>query len=350
VVNLIYSVSPRHTDDYFVARVQKAAALRPYRLCFKDVGGLLTPDRIDALLPRIQAAAGDIPVEFHCHCNNGLAPFNVVKVLEHGLRHIHTAVPPLANASSQPSVYNVAGNARALGFDLALDESALKAAEDVLRAAARRDGLAEGAALEYEADLYRHQVPGGMISNLRHQLAKVGQAHRIPEVLEEVAQVRADFGYPVMVTPLSQFVGTQAAINVITGSRYGQVTDETIQFALGLWGREALEHMNPDVRDRILQQPRARQLAAIPSEEPTLQDLRQRYGARLTDEELILRVYVDEEAIAIARAAPPPDLSAQMDMVSLVAALTRLKGRSHVGLARGNMKITLRRGDVETIP
>jgi oxaloacetate decarboxylase (Na+ extruding) subunit alpha len=185
-----------------------------------------------------------------------------------------------------------------------------------------------------------------MISNLRHQLAKVGQAHRIPEVLEEVAQVRADFGYPVMVTPLSQFVGTQAAINVITGTRYGQVTDETIQFALGLWGREALEHMNPDVRDRILEQPRARELAPVAQDEPTLKDLRQRYGERLTDEELILRVYVDEEAIAIARAAPPPDdapaLSAKMDMVGLVAALTRLRGRSHVGLARGNMKITLR--------
>jgi oxaloacetate decarboxylase (Na+ extruding) subunit alpha len=345
VVNLIYSVSPRHTDDYFVARVKKAAALRPYRLCFKDVGGLLTPDRIDELLPRILAAAGVIPVEFHCHCNNGLAPFNVVKVLQHGLRHIHTAVPPLANASSQPSVYNVVANARALGLEVALDEAALRGAEGVLRAAAARDTLAEGAPLEYDAGLYRHQVPGGMISNLRHQLAKVGQAHRIPEVLEEVAQVRTDFGYPVMVTPLSQFVGTQAAINVITGTRYGQVTDETIQFALGLWGREALEHMNPDVRDRILQQPRARELAPVAQDEPTLKDLRQRYGERLTDEELILRVYVDEDAIAIARAAPPPDeapaLSATTDMVGLVAALTRLRGRSHVGLARGNMKITL---------
>jgi oxaloacetate decarboxylase (Na+ extruding) subunit alpha len=353
VVNLIYSVSPRHTDDYFVARVKKAVALRPYRLCFKDVGGLLTPDRIDDLLPRIRAAAGDIPVEFHCHCNNGLAPFNVVRALEHGLRHIHTAVPPLANASSQPSVHNVLANIRALGLDAALDGEALAAAEAVLRAVAARESLPEGAPLEYDAGLYRHQVPGGMISNLRHQLGKVGQAHRIPEVLEEVAQVRADFGYPIMVTPLSQFVGTQAAINVITGARYGQVTDETIQFALGLWGREAIEHMDPDLRDRILQLPRARQLAALRHEEPTLADLRKRHGERLTDEELVLRAYVDEEAIAIARAAPPPDevmLSSRMDMVALVGALTRLRGRRHVGLAQGNMRVALSRTSESSAP
>lgn len=346
VVNLIYSVSPRHTDDYFVARVKKAAALRPYRLCFKDVGGLLTPDRIDALLPRIRSAAGDIPVEFHCHCNNGLAPFNVVRVLEHGLRHVHTAVPPLANASSQPSVYNVMTNAEAMGLSTGLDHESLQAAEAVLRAAARRDSLVEGTPLEYNAGLYSHQVPGGMISNLSHQLGKVRQAHRMPEVLEEVTRVRADFGYPIMVTPLSQFVGTQAAINVITGSRYGQVTDETIQYALGLWGREALEHMDPDARDRILDRPRARQLKDVSYTQPTLKELRKRYGESLSDEELVLRVYVDEDAIRIARAAPAPDeqpLSSELGMVELVSALSRLKGRRHVGLSTGNMTVTLRK-------
>lgn len=346
VVNLIYSVSPRHTDDYFIARVRKAAALRPYRLCFKDVGGLLTPDRIDALLPRIREAAGDITVEFHCHCNNGLAPFNVVRVLEQGLRHVHTAVPPLANGNSQPSVFNVLRNIAALGLHCGVDPAPLAAAQEVLEAAARRDGLAIGAPVEYDAGLYRHQVPGGMISNLRYQLAKVGQEHRLPEVMEEVTQVRADFGYPIMVTPLSQFVGTQAAINVITGARYGQVTDETIQFALGQWGREALEHMDPDARDRILDRPRARQLAKVVHEEPSLAEVRRHYGERLTDEELLLRVYVDEEAIAIARNAPPPDetaLSAAHPIVDLVDALTRIRGRRHVSIARGETQVTLRR-------
>jgi oxaloacetate decarboxylase (Na+ extruding) subunit alpha len=346
VVNLIYSVSPRHTDDYFIARVKKAAALQPYRLCFKDVGGLLTSDRIDALLPRIQAAAGDIPIEFHCHCNNGLAPYNVVRVLEHGLRHIHTAVPPLANGSSQPSVLNVLGNITALGLDCRIDPVPIRAAAEVLEAVAHRERLAMGVPVEYDAGLYRHQVPGGMISNLRYQLAKVGKADRLAEVLEEVVQVRADFGYPIMVTPLSQFVGTQAAINVITGERYRQVTDETIQYALGHWGREALEHIDPDARERILERPRARQLAKVKFEQPSLAEVRKRYGERLTDEELLLRVYVDEDAIAIARNAPPPDetaLSAGQSIVDLVSALTRVRGRRYLNISRGDTKVRLRR-------
>jgi oxaloacetate decarboxylase (Na+ extruding) subunit alpha len=345
VINLIYSVSPRHTDDYFIDRVKKAAALNPYRLCFKDVGGLLTPDRIDTILPRIKEAAGGIPIEFHCHCNNGLAPFNVVKVLQHGLTHIHTAVPPLANASSQPSVFNVAANIRALGFDPGLDEAPLKQAETFLTGVAEREGLAIGQPFEYDASLYRHQVPGGMISNLRYQLIKVKQEHRLPEVLEEVVQVRADFGFPIMVTPLSQFVGTQAAVNVMVGERYRQVTDETIQYALGQWGKEALQHMDPEVRDRILDRPRARELAAVEFPQPSLADVRRHYGERLSDEELLLRVYVGEDAIKIARNAPNPseDTLSGTSLVALIRSLTRVSDKSHVSFAKSDLRVTLSR-------
>lgn len=343
VVNLIYSVSPRHTDDYFMARVRKAVDLRPYRLCFKDVGGLLTPDRIETLLPKIREAAGDIPVEFHCHCNNGLATFNVVKVLQHGLRHVHVAVPPLANGSSQPSVFNVAANASAIGLDPGLDEEPLRQAAEYLTRVAKRDDLAIGHTMEYEEGLYEHQVPGGMISNLRYQLAKVRQEHRLPEVLEEAAAVRRDFGYPIMVTPLSQFVGTQAAVNVMTGARYRQVTDETIQYALGQWGREAIDHMDPEVKDRILDRSRARELAAVEIDQPSLAEVRRHYGESLSDEELILRVYVDDEAPTIARNAPIPteESLSGSSIVELVRDLTAIRDRASVTVSTGNMRIAL---------
>ena len=116
VGNIIYSVSPKHTNEYYERKTRELAALRPYRVCFKDVGGLLTPDRTREMLQLVMANVGDIPVEFHAHCNNSLAPFNYVEALKLGVKTLHTAIPPLANGSSQPSIFNVAANAEALGI------------------------------------------------------------------------------------------------------------------------------------------------------------------------------------------------------------------------------------------
>jgi oxaloacetate decarboxylase (Na+ extruding) subunit alpha len=116
VVNLIYSVSPRHTDDYYAGKAREAAAMRPYRVCFKDVGGMLTPERTRTLVKLIRENVGDTTLEFHAHCNNGLAPFNLLEAVKEGIRIVHTSVPPLANGSAQPSIFNVARNLRALVY------------------------------------------------------------------------------------------------------------------------------------------------------------------------------------------------------------------------------------------
>lgn len=345
VINLIYSISPRHTDAYFIERVRKAAAMKPYRLCFKDVGGLLTPDRLAVLLPLVQEAAGDIPIEFHNHCNNGMGPYNAVEAAKLGIRHIHTAVPPLANGSSQPSVFGVVRNLRALGYDVPLDFAPLEEVSEFLTRVARRDGLPIGQPVEYDHTIYSHQIPGGMISNLAYQLEKVGMADRLDATKEEAGQVRADLGYPIMVTPLSQFVGTQAAINVITGTRYGQVTDEIIGYALGWWGREALQHMDPDVRDRILDRPRARQLMNHVFEEPTLAEVRAKFGQGLTDEELITRFYVDADAVAQMRRLPEPQAEPLngSSLVDIVERLSRVEGRREVSFTAPGLSVQLRR-------
>ena len=107
MVNLIYSISPRHTDEYYARKAREAAAMKPYRICFKDVGGMLTPERTYTLARLILENVGDVPVEFHAHCNNGLAPFNVLEAVKAGIRIVHTSIPPLANGSAQPSVFNV---------------------------------------------------------------------------------------------------------------------------------------------------------------------------------------------------------------------------------------------------
>ena len=138
VLNVIYSESPKHTNEYWLERIKKAAEIKPYRICFKDVGGLLTPERVRELTPIYTENVGDIELEFHAHSNNGLSPLNALEVAKGGIKYIHTSVPPLANGTSQPSIFNVAQNLRALGFDAVIDEEPLRAAEEKLNIIAKR--------------------------------------------------------------------------------------------------------------------------------------------------------------------------------------------------------------------
>ncbi|HEX9144510.1 MAG TPA: hypothetical protein VGA09_09585 [Candidatus Binatia bacterium] len=244
VPNIIYSVSPKHTDAYFAERTRQAASLKVNRLCLKDPGGLLTPERIQTLVPIMFANANGIPIELHTHCTTGLGPLCCLEAVKLGIKIVNTALPPLADGSSNPSLFNVARNLRALGYRTLIDEEIVKPVSEHFTQIAKREGFPIGEPVEYDYSQYQHQVPGGMISNLRFQLRKVGVEHKIDEALRETMRVRAELGYPIMVTPLSQFVGSQAAINVIVGERYKEVTDQIIQYALGYWGREGTELMD----------------------------------------------------------------------------------------------------------
>ncbi|MBN9887177.1 hypothetical protein [Salipiger abyssi] len=346
VVNIIYTVSPRHTAAYFIERTRDAAALRPYRLCLKDVGGLLTPESLREILPGMIAAAGDIPIELHLHCNNGLATYNVQEAAALGLRHIHTSLPPVADGLSLPSTLDVFHNLRARGYDVPLDEPRMRRVSEHLFGLAQREGLPVSRPLAYDETIYTHQIPGGMTSSLEFQLEKVGMGGRMGLIKEEVAQMRAEFGYPIMITPMAQYIGTQAAVNVITGARYKQVTDEIIEYTLGLWGREAVEHMDPNVRDRILDRPRAREIAARAAPpEPSLAELRRALGGTLTDEELIVRSYVDEAALARFRNTPPvvEEPIGRSPLVSLIAGLANLSAHESVSVRKGDVSVALSR-------
>jgi oxaloacetate decarboxylase alpha subunit len=344
-VNLIYSVSPRHTDEYFAEKALEAASIRPYRICFKDVGGLLTPERARMLIPAILRNAGDVPVEYHAHCNNSLAPLCYLEAVKLGITTLHTSIPPLANGSSQPSILNVAKNLRALGHTPVINDEEIGPVEEHFTAAAQRDGLPIGKPFAYDESQYLHQVPGGVISNLRHQLRLVGMEDRLAATLEEAARVRAEFGYPIMVTPLSQFVVSQAAINVIVGERYKEVTDQVIQYALGLWGEEAPELMDPVVKDKILSRGRAKEWQAWEPPDPSLHEVRKKFGgASISDEELLLRVYAGEDAVkAMAASAPPPHeyLSGKQPLVRLIEELSGKKECRQIFIRKPGFSLTL---------
>ena len=344
IVNIIYSVSPRHTDEYFATRARQAAAIKPYRICFKDVAGLLTPERTRTLMPLIKKNIGDVPLEFHAHCNNGMAPFNYLEAIKLGVDTLHTGIPPLANGSGQPSIFNVARNAAALGYRPVVDLEAVKPVENHFTFIGKREGHPVGAQREYDHSQYLHQVPGGMISNLRYQLRAMGMENKMQETLEECGRVRAEFGYPIMVTPLAQFVGSQAAINVITGERYKEVTDQAIQYALGHWGKEAPQVMDADVKDKILSRPRAKEWQNWAPPDLSLQEVRKKFGgAGVSDEELVLRVIAGEAAVAtmLAAGAPKEYMSVTQPLVRLIGELSKRKDCNQVFIEKKGLTLRL---------
>jgi len=344
VVNLTYSVSPKHTDAYYGRKAAEAAALEPELLCLKDPGGLLTPDRTAGLMRAIQQHANGIPLQLHVHCTTGLGPLCALEAIKTGVETVDTALPPLANAASNPSVFNVARNARALGYSSSIDEESLLPAARDLNFIAKREGFPIGVPVEYDYNQYVHQVPGGMISNLRHQLNNLGMLHRLDEVLEEAVRVRADLGYPIMVTPFSQFVGSQAAINVIRGERYAQVTDQVIQYALGHWGKEAAGEVDPNIKDRFLDLPRAKEFAGWHPPQPSLEEIRARLGGPgVNDDELLMRYVVGKDDVEAMRAAAGPKeyISARKPLLTLLQDLTRRTGCRQIYIQKDGLSVTL---------
>ena len=169
---------------------------------------------------------------------------------------------------------------------------------------------------------------------------------RLAETLEETVRVRAELGYPIMVTPLSQFVGSQAAINVITGARYRQATDQVIEYALGYYGQEAIEAMDPGVRERILDRPRTAELKRPDAPEPSLADMRKPFGgAGVSDEDMMLRWLFGAADVAAMHAAPAPTdyPSGRHPVVSLIEALTKRTDCSRIHISKPGLSLTLER-------
>ncbi len=351
VLALSYTISPRHTDDYYAGKTRELVGFKPDAIYLKDQGGLLTLDRVRTLLPAMTEHAGGVPIELHSHCTTGLAPLVYLEALRLGVKTLHTAVPPLAQGSSQPSVLNVARNARLMGAHAPLNDGLIEEAARRLTAIAIRENLPIGAPLEYDAAQYVHQVPGGVISNLKFQLAEMRMQDRLDEVLEESVPVRRDLGYPIMITPLSQFVVTQAAINVAAGERYKHVIDELILFAQGVYGEDSgYTAMDQNLKDRLLGTQRAAELAARERPNVTLAELRASLGATaVSDEEFLLRyIMKGDQEIRTMRAAGSPKryLDSAQPLVRLVEELQKHCGVRYVSVQRGGDSLVLQNRSV----
>jgi oxaloacetate decarboxylase alpha subunit len=305
IVALPFTISPVHTDEYYAQKTREiTAAPEVDRLYIKDPGGLLTVERIRTLLPAIQKNAAARPIEIHSHCNTGLAPLVYLEALQMGVTTFHTASAPLANGSSLPSAENVLNNARRLGYSVRLNEEALAAMAGHFRQIAERQGRPLGAPVEYDLYYYQHQVPGGMLSTLKRHLSEIKMGHRLDEVLREIIQVRRELGYPIMVTPFSQFVGSQATTNVISGKRYSQVPAQLVEYVAGYYGAPPAP-MDQNIVDKITSLPQAKNILNAVNVEPTLEELRRKIGEGLSDEEFLMRLALPAKEVDNMLAAGP---------------------------------------------
>jgi oxaloacetate decarboxylase (Na+ extruding) subunit alpha len=318
---LTYTVSEVHDDGYYAGLAgQMAASPDIDRVYVKDPAGLLTPERARTLFPAIMARLGETPLELHSHCTIGLSPLTCLVAAELGLAALHVACGPLANGTSLPNAQRLVANLRELGHTVDVDDRLLAQVADYFARLAEAESLPAGAPQEYDVSFLRHQVAGGVMTTMRRQLIELGLGDRFGAVMEEVSRVRAELGYPIMVTPFPQIVCGQALYNVIGSERYENVSDQAIRYVLGRFGRPTAP-VDADVADRILSRPRARELAAEPPP-PAPAELRKRFPAGISDEEFLLRATMPAGEVDAMLAAGParrhynPDLKPVLDLLA----------------------------------
>lgn len=292
---------PNHTEEFYASRVKRLVeTYKPVSICIKDVDGLLTPERLRKLISAMQAEAKGTPLELHSHGMNGLNTYNLVVAMDMGIRRLTTCIPPLANGSSHPSVFDVCKNAELMGISHDIDLDKLRGVEEKLTKIGRGFGHpVDNVHLPFDLQAYQHQIPGGVISNTRTQLEALGIPEALPEVLEEIPRVLEDLGHPVMITPFSQFIVTQSVMNTQVG-RWEQCIDPCIEFAAGIYGYEeaGVAYMNQDLKDKLLSLPQAKpiiekgaQIKEYIASEPSEAEVKASVGLSpdATREEFVLR-------------------------------------------------------------
>lgn len=253
-VAISYTTGPCYTTDYFVNYTKKLVDMGVNSICLKDMAGLLTPYAADELIRALKTNFPTVPIELHTHYTTGLASMTYLKAVEAGCDIIDCAMSPLAMGTSQPPTESMVAALAGTPYDTGLDLGQLDKICKFftpLREKYIASGRLDPKILKVNVNALLYQVPGGMLSNLLSQLKQQGKSEKLEEVLEEVPRVRADAGYPPLVTPSSQIVGTQATLNVLLGERYKMVTKEFKGLVRGEYGKTPVD-IDPVFRKKIL--------------------------------------------------------------------------------------------------
>jgi len=234
-----YTTSPYHTNEKFAADAKRLEEMGADSICIKDMAGLLLPYEAYSLISTIKKAT-KLPVELHSHYTSGVASMTYLKAIEAGVDIVDCALSPLAMGTSQPPTEPLVATLHGTQYDTGLNLDLLSdiaAYATTIREKWIASGLIDTKILGVDVNALKYQVPGGMLSNLVSQLKQAGKSDKLMEVLAEVPRVREDFGFPPLVTPSSQIVGTQAVMNVVTGERYKMVPKESKAVVKGEYGK-----------------------------------------------------------------------------------------------------------------
>lgn len=247
-----YTTGPVFTTEYYCDYAKQLENAGAASICIKDMAGLLTPYGTYELVKALKETV-NIPIQLHTHYTSGLASMVLLKGIEAGVDVIDTAMSPLAMGTSHPATESMVAALQGTEYDTGLDLKALTEIRDhftPLREKYLESGLLDPKMLGVDANTLLYQVPGGMLSNLNNQLKQAGKEDKLEEVLAEVPRVREDSGYPPLVTPTSQIVGTQAVFNIIMGERYKMVTKEFKDMVAGKYGKTPCE-IDPEFQKKI---------------------------------------------------------------------------------------------------
>lgn len=357
---ICYTISPVHTLDHYIETAHKFVEMGADSICIKDMAALLSPYHANSLVTRLKKET-DLPIQLHCHYIGGLAPMNYLKAIEAGVDVIDTATVPLAFGNSQPAVEMVVVALKDTPYDPGFDLNLMYEIAEYFEEARERHGYERGVTSLTSMKVFSHQVPGGMISNLESQLKEQKASELLGEVLEEIPIVRAEVGYPPLVTPLSQIVGTQAVINILSGKRWSVIPDEMKSYIKGLYGKPP-GPMSSEIVEKVLkgEKPITERPADLIHE--TLDDFAKEIGDLAKNEEDVLtyalfpvtaRAYFEkriagvEEDVFLTKEehlerAEPLDITQLKEIIKAVEA----SGVSEVVIEEAGKKITVRKGFV----
>ena len=284
-----YTISPIHTNEVFVELAKEIEQMGADSVCIKDMAGLLDPYNTYKLVKDIKAAIS-IPLEIHTHATSGLGSLTYMKAIEAGADMIDTALSPFAEGTSQPPTEPIAFAFKGTEYDLGLDLDLLNEASEYFKPIREKyiaNGLMDPKLMGVDINTLKYQVPGGMLSNLVSQLKQANAMDKFEEVLKEVPRVREDFGYPPLVTPSSQIVGTQAVLNVVMGERYKMVPKEAKDLVKGMYGKTTVP-IKQEVVDKILKG--EDQVTCRPADllEPELEQMKKECAKWMHQEEDVL--------------------------------------------------------------
>jgi len=284
-----YTTSEVHTLDYYVELSKKLEVLGADSICIKDMAGILTPYSAFELVKRLKEAV-KIPLDLHSHCTSGIASMTYLKAVEAGIDILDTAISPLSEGTSQPATESIALTFKGTPHDPKLDIHVLGEIADYfkpIKEKYRKNGILNPKVMDVEPKTLTYKVPGGMLSNLLSQLKAQGAESRFEEVLKEIPRVREDLGFPPLVTPLSQMVGTQSVFNVLSGERYKMVPKEIKDYVKGLYGSSPAP-IKDEIRKKIIGDDKVITVRPADLIEPELEKYKKEIGDLATSPEDVL--------------------------------------------------------------